>query len=476
MGILLKEHSSKRLEIIDDPELFKTNTNKYLFQNTDQDLIIKPRKFKTERGIDSYCFICEISDKTVELRSNYFVGIDWLTKDRFIHVDSKLNHGIIDSYEIATSIDKESISGEEIHSIQKEAEINIKNGINYEIDIIAMLLEVTSNADIVKFTHNLFIIDWDAPEIPITQKQDLLTPFLIVTFLKLLKVIVKKGLKKSYYKVTENLNNRVKGKVLVSQQVKQNIFKNRFTQTVCEYQVFGEDSAENRFLKKVFQFCSRYAENNTRFFKDTNKISATIKYITPSFERISLSKDYDEIKHFKHSLFFLEYKEAVKIGQYILRTFSYNITKTTEQKVSTPPFWIDMPKMFELYVFARLLNDNCGLTAANLNYQFSTYGNSLDFLICNAQGNIKIVLDTKYKLKYNYGKIHDDIRQVAGYARLNKVKLQIPCLKEEIPCLIIYPKLVEEVGKVNLHVDQLLNFKINAYHKVYKLGIDLPLI
>ena len=48
-----------------------------------------------------------------------------------------------------------------------------------------------------------------------------------IQFLNLLKSIVRKGLKKSYYKVQENLNNKVKGKILVSTHIKQNIFKKR---------------------------------------------------------------------------------------------------------------------------------------------------------------------------------------------------------------------------------------------------------
>lgn len=74
----------------------------------------------------------------------------------------------------------------------------------------------------------------------------------MVQFLNVLKSIVRKGLKKSYYKVQENLTNKVRGKVLVGTHIKQNIFKNRLTQNYCEYQVFGEDNPENKFLKKSF--------------------------------------------------------------------------------------------------------------------------------------------------------------------------------------------------------------------------------
>jgi len=386
-----------------------------------------------------------------------------------------LNFNVAKVFETAVDESDENVSEEEIRKFDDLAKENIENEIlTKEVDIVAMLMQIMSHPEVVKETENLLLIDWETSEILVDQKRDLLTPFLIVKFLKLLQDIVKKGLKKSYYKVQENLNNRIKGKILIGKQIKHNILKNRLTNTVCEYQVFGEDSIENRFLKKAFLFCTRYIENNSYYFKEGNNIFWMINYIRPSFENISDNIHLQELKKFKHNPFFKEYKEAIKIGEQILKRFSYNITKTTGEKVSTPPFWIDMPKLFELFVFSKLLKDNPDLNTNNFNYQFSTHGNSLDFLICT--DDKKIVVDTKYKLHYNYGQIHEDIRQISGYARLTKVKNKLPKIENEIPCLIIYPKFLGDQRDGQLKITELLNNKINAYHEVYKIGIDLPFI
>lgn len=485
MGIFLKEHISTKLLITKDISLWENERSNYILHLLEEKLEITPRKFKSERGKDYHCFTCKVSDKEVILNSDYYVGLDWLTKDRFIHVEPKLNFAALKSFEKISSINEENISDEKIKQLNEETKEEIeksveiyedKNDLIKEVDIIAMLMKIMSHNEVAKETDKLLLIDWEAPEIDIHQKQDLLTPFLVVKFLKLLQDISRKGLKKSYYKVQENLRNRVKGKILVGQQIKQNVFKNRFTNTVCEYQVFGEDNIENRFLKNVFTFCTQYVENNEHYFKDKNDISWMVNYIRPTFEHIGSEVDLQEIKHFKHNPFFKEYKEAVKIGQQILKRFSYNITKTTEQEISTPPFWIDMPKMFELYVYAKLMEDNPSLNAENFTYQFSTHGNALDFLI-NSEDK-KIVVDTKYKLKYNYSQIHEDIRQVAGYSRLNKVREEVGFgnTNEEINCLIIYPKPIEDKCEVDFNIGKLLKENIEAYHRVFKLGIPLPII
>ena len=478
MGIILKEHVFHKLTITEDKSLFESERNTYLFCSPSLSIEIEPRTFKKERGNEYLCFKkYHIADKVISLTSDYYVGVDWLTKDksRYIQVEPKLNFRIADIFKEASEIADENISEEQIEKIDKKAKEEIETSSkDYEIDVIGMLMQIMSSSEVSKHTNNLLLIDWEDKEIEITQKQDLLTPFLVVQFLHLLKEITRKGLKKSYYKKQENLRNRVKGKILVGEQIKQNIFKNRLTNTVCEYQVFGEDSLENRFLNKVFIFCTNYVENHNIYFKGKNDISWFINYIRPSFEHIGTDVNIQEIRNYKHNPFFKEYKEAIKIGQQILKRFSYNITKTTEEKISTPPFWIDMPKMFELYVYAQLLKDNPELPTKNFNYQFSTNGNALDFLICTSDE--KIVVDTKYKLKYNYSQIHEDIRQVAGYARLNKVRNQSPVSSEEVPCLIIYPKPIETEVNTKLVLNNLPVEKINAYHKVCKIGINLPII
>src|SRR5690606_4448770 len=155
---------------------------------------------------------------------------------------------------------------------------------------------------------------------------------------------------------------------------------------------------------------------------------------------------------------------------------------TTADVVQTPPFWIDMPRLFELYVYRKLLVANENDTGKII-YQFGTYGNYLDLLIKN--GEDSIIVDAKYKLHYQNSHIHQDIRQVAGYARLKKVREKLgnpPDDDRNIACLIIYPTLngsEDDLSLANIKEkmdDSSGAFEIKAYHKVYKIGVRLPVI
>lgn len=56
-----------------------------------------------------------------------------------------------------------------------------------------------------------------------------------------------------------------------------------------------------------------------------------------------------------------------------------------------------------------------------------------------------MIIDTKYKLHYKWGQIHEDIRQVSGYARLHKVRNKLNFHDDKIiDCLIVYPDMSSE--------------------------------
>ena len=450
--ILLKEHYSvkiyKEKQDLDKDE-HSLSVNSFA-------LLEKYQPKKIFNNISPFLF--QKKENCYHLQADYYIGADWLIEgEKFVQVEPKINQKHIENFE------------KNVDSEEDKTEINETTN-EKEIDFVKMLLDVYASEIQTQYTTDLVHIFWNEKPIPIEQKQDTLTPFLVVQFLGILKNIVRKGLKKSYYKVRENLNNRVKGKILVGTHIKQNVLKNRLTKTFCEYQVFGEDNLENQFLKKVLQFCFHYIEN-FKGFPNKEDVNQIINYCRPAFELISTDIEQSELKNIKYNPFFKEYKEAIQIGNLILKRFSYNISMATQyEQIEIPPFWIDMPKLFELYVYKKLL-ENKDLHS-KIHYQFGTHGNQLDFLISNGENSL--IIDAKYKLKYKYRYIHEDIRQVSGYARLKKVREKIGFSENNdthIDCLIIYPKTEGEITEINFSQKE----NVKPYYKIFKLGIKIPL-
>lgn len=392
---------------------------------------------KIHKGEDASlpCFSINKIDEGVnqyKIKTGFFIGLDWIeTNKSALYIAPKLN---------------------------KKAQ---------EIDFIGMLLASLKHDAATKEIEELFLVKWDKPTIEITQKQDLLTPFLVVEFLSLLKQIVRKGLKKTYYKVEHNLQGRVKGKVQISKTIKHNLIKSKNLYTYCSFDEFGIDNKENRLLKKTLQFIKRYLPPYSQLTKN-KELQDIFNYINPAFIQVSDQIEVTEIKQTKSNVFYKEYKQALYLAKLILKRFGYNISNTVKDKIQSPPFWIDMTKLFELYVLG-LLKDRF---QNQVKFQCKYYGNELDYLLNNEK--YQMVIDAKYKLKYLKGKHNEDIRQVSGYARLKKVYDDLNKKQGEvIDCLIIHP---DQNGFENLLE---VNFKekpIDHYYDVYKVGVKLPVV
>lgn len=401
--------------------------------------------FPKRKGEDLLCFSLKRNlDNKYNISTGYFVGLDWLEEGKkALFVAPKINTKAGTSF------------------LQEEY---------VEIDFIKMLFAAIKSQETHKNIEELFIIKWDKPHIIIEQKQDLLTPFLVVQFLGLLKTIVRKGLKKSYYRVENNIQSRVKGKILVGKTIKENIFKNKNLYTYCNYDEFGINNKENRLLKKALVFIKRYLPNYTGITND-NYLQDTFNYINPAFVDVSETIELNEIKQSKVNAFYKEYGEAINLAKLILKRFAYNISNTDNKVIATPPFWVDMPKLFELYVLVLLKNRFNNQVKYHLAYR----GSELDYILKTPE--YKMVIDAKYKLKYITGKHDEDVRQVSGYARLKKVYEYLDkSYPDSIECLIIYPD--QSLNKFDL-AGIVLNdakYEIEQYHGVFKVGVSLPLI
>ena len=390
---------------------------------------------KKENG---FCFSIN-KDNGWKLNTGYYVGLTWLDQGK--------------------------------HALLINPKLNDKNPLepdNIQIDYYKMLFSCLQHTEVANEIEDLFEIKWEEPTISIENKEDVLTPFLIVQFLALVKSIVRKGLKKSYYKVEKNLNSKVKGKVHISKTIKHNLLKNKALLTYCEYEEFGINGSENRLLKKTLIFIQKYLPNrliNNQF----HSFQESFNYIFPAFDLVDDKIEVREINLTKNNVFYKEYEEAIRLAKIILKRFSYNISNTTNQKIETHPFWIDMSKLFELYTLG-LLKDRF---RNEVKYHFTHYGNELDYIL--KSGDLKMVIDAKYKQYQKYKIANEDVRQVSGYARLEKVyKYLEKTYPESIDCLIIHPD--SNNGMEDLTTVDFKLHKVKDYNGVFKIGIKLPLV
>lgn len=394
--------------------------------------------FRKKRSSESCFNIYPEPDKIGfhRVKCSYFVGIDWVEEKKTpIYIEPKLNEG------------------------------------SDQTDYLSMLFSALSHPEIVKYTDELFEVKFDKPQIEIQQQQDKFTPLLVILFLKLVQEIVRKDLKKSYYRIEQNLNSRIKGKIIVSRTIKDNILKNKMLKTYCSYDEFGYNGFENRLIKKALTFVKRYLPK-LKVFKADKFAEPILNYINPAFENVSDEVNLNDVKHIKKNVFYKEYEEAIRLAKIILKRFGYNITNIENQKVKTPPFWIDMSKLFELYVLG-LLKDVYG---KNIKYEKKEAGGNYglpDYLFIK-EGE-QMIIDAKYKTIYENEYLIEDIRQLSGYGRDKRVLQKLKLSESEIAdCLIVYPK--QNIERMSFADIDLKENNIDQFVQFYTLGVSLPKI
>lgn len=382
----------------------------------------------------------------IRAKGQYFVGVDWVKEQGLaVQVSPKMN----DDWE---------------------------KGYDKEIDYVKMLNDALCEPENYAHLKDLVTIKFDKPSIKIQQSKDLLSIFLITEFLSVLQHIVKKGLKKGYITIEKNLHNKVKGRILVGKNICHNLTKGKVTDNICRYQIYSVDTQENRILKKALLFCSDMLQIYQHAL-DVSALQKKIRSIKPHFDNVGTDVSVKTIKSFKGNPVFREYNLAIEFAQLLLRRFSYDITLKEGKEISTPPFWIDMSKLFELYVFYHLRQ----VFTANgeVKYHVNAHYQELDYLLKPKEWKNPYVIDAKYKPRYNgQGGISiDDARQVAGYARLKKVYDELGLDADTAPpikCLIIYPDQEKE-EKFSFTRDTESQFDtIKEYIRMYKQGIRLP--
>jgi len=332
------------------------------------------------------------------------------------------------------------------------------------LDYLEMFMSCFKHSEISKYLNKTYKIYFEEPLIELPTNKFELTPLLIIHFLQVVKSIVKKGLKKGYVNVNQNLTSKIKGKILTNKTIKENHLNFKYNKTFCNYQVFTIDCEENRILKNALLFVEKFLAKN----KIDNRLLQILNFNLSFFENIGNEIDIQKIKHIKVNSFFHEYKEGLQLALMILKRFSYS-PQTTQKELdkNIPPFYINMPLLFELFAFGKLKEI---FKVDNIVYQYSANSEIPDFLNLTRQE----VLDAKYKSKYQSNEYElEDIRQLSGYARDEKINSVLNnSINNVIDCFIVYPTITSDkkFSDINYKSD-----KINGFTKFYKIGIKIPI-
>ncbi|MCQ2339710.1 MAG: McrC family protein [Paludibacteraceae bacterium] len=416
-SIILHEHQPKELNdeqrllistLIDTNE-YRPDTEQYLGIDWDQ----TDRRRKT-------------------IRASYYVGTCWLNSEIALEIVPKIQH----------------------------------------LDYMQMFMCCldSNNVEIQNAFSNVYGIDFDAPLIDVQSQDIQLTPILMVHFLKLLEHLVRRGLKSNFVQREETMCGKTRGKIMLAQTIRRQLATGRRDINICQYQEYNSDCIENRILKKALVYTFEYLKIHP--VSANRNLLQIVHHCLPLFSSVSDQITTHDIQHFRINPLFKEYAETLKIAKYLLRRFDYSIDNATDAQFDhkTPPFWINMPILFELYVLSKLRQ-----LYSDIRYQWSVSYNRLDY--CRLSE--RLIIDAKYKPQWdNSAIVMENVRQLSGYARLSKLRYMLGVDdKNELPCLILYPSRdgIDQFTASTI-LREAKTEPLRVVEEFYKLPIRLPII
>lgn len=345
------------------------------------------------------------------------------------------------------------------------------------IDYVRMFLSALSHAPSAEYFSRCYGIDLEAPKIEANSVDNILSPLLMAHYLTAVKALLAKGLKRGYVQREENLHSKIKGRVMMSRHMKQNVSVGRADRVWCAYQEYSEDIPENRLLKKALLFVRRMASTLPALEAHgmSGDLTRMVNASLAAFAGVSDDVDPSAVRTERGNVLFGDYKGALKLAKTILRRYDYSIANVEAQSNKVPPFWIDMSRLYEVYVYSIL---DKAYPGAILFQAPGSWRTAADYL----KTDERMVMDAKYKPRYAYTNedMIDDVREMSGYARDRRILAALGVGDDPFipPCLVIYPVYGEGGGTLQSLSGPILPqaTPVREFKEFYKIGIKVPML
>lgn len=341
-----------------------------------------------------------------------------------------------------------------------------------KIDFLKMFMECFLNPEEDESFHKIYGINFEAEPIECDSLDSVLSPLLIVQYISRVQRLLHNELKKSYIDKSDNLN-KVKGKIVVNRNFKVNEIRGIQHRIYCNYQEYTCNTIENRIIKKALIFSKHIIQKLKS--PVSHELLTSINTCLSKMIEVSDDVSIVELKSVKYNAIYKGYKETLILAKYILKRYDYNLSNTLCNKTKIPPFWIDMPLLFEHYIGGKLSK----AYPNDIIYQAKGKTGFPDFLSKSAHA----ILDTKYKPQLEDGKPEVDIiRQLAGYSRDCKILNLLGVDTETVvPCAFIYPDENIKVNDSNVFsvpLTEILSpkskYAIDGLTSFYCINIGIP--
>ena len=330
------------------------------------------------------------------------------------------------------------------------------------MDYIAMYAKCMSDsqtgertANCLKFWTEQKLIDTTGNEFSV---------LVIIAYLRELNELCRRHMRRHFISERQNFVGKMKGKIIVGENIRRNTTRARPDRIYCEYQSVSDDILENQILRTALERASRYF---TEYSGNKNKLD-----MLPQWIRASRAALHDvSTRHVKPGDFiaarkrgtFAFYKRPLNLAKAILQYFGPN-PKAEISQTQTPPFALNSAELFERYVEIQLRKNfskvERGINTDSPNAGAFNVKIRPDFYASHNQ--TPWIIDAKYKdINLAYREIndnnkktkppHSDIYQVIAYSQHRGLLDKMGCEHDSVKLGLAYPSVIQK----NIRDDQI---------------------
>lgn len=175
-----------------------------------------------------------------------------------------------------------------------------------------------------------------------------LTLLEVTAFLATTARFVQRHLRQGFVQVRENFTGRVRGRILIAAQIRENQVRARSDRMVCAYQQFNLDTLENRLLKAALEVCSRWIASIPHHPPQLQHWAWAIRAaLAPVPEYRPHPRDWSRVR--KKGLM-AAYAQPLALARLVLTRLHLMPDGQAEESDQTLPFFLDANRLFEGWV------------------------------------------------------------------------------------------------------------------------------
>ena len=314
------------------------------------------------------------------------------------------------------------------------------------LDYLQMYLDCADDKKIRARLGNCFSI-W--PEQSSIEADDAVFSELIVcAFLRELNDLCRRRLRRYFTTEEANLFGKVKGKIMLARQLRDNIPRAQAANVWCRYNTASPDFLENRVLRAALEKSAKFLAR-PQMRKKLDLPRRWIAAARVSLTGVSVEKVF--IRDFaclRKTGVFAPYRRPLQLARMVLQTLGGDPRAEFETPKRVAPFALDSAKLFERYAELRLRKKYPGLQVSkegkNIPGDYAGFNVSIrpDFWLPKTDGSPARIIDAKYKeISLETAPKRDDVYQLVAYSRHhNFVEKWLKCGRaDEIELELVYP-------------------------------------